>query len=173
MIESERLVLRPLRTADAGWITQEISVPEVHRWLTTPPMPYTRADGEEFVAKFADDRRFGVITTGGEPLGVVSITANAHRAGAPRPIPELGYWLKMAAWGQGYMTEAAQAFVAAFRATYQGPIDSGYLTGNDGSRRVLEKLGAVPMPAIQRRSEFFGRDVTVHRVRLPDEPHAL
>lgn len=167
MIDTERLVLRPLRIADAGWIAQEIAVPEVHRWLTTPPMPYTLADGKDFVGKFADDPRFAVITREGEPLGVVSITANAHRDGGPSPVPDLGYWLKTTAWGQGYMTEAACAFVAAFRESYEGEIESGYVTGNDGSRRVLEKLGAVPIGDFQRRSEFHGRDVTVHRVRLP------
>jgi len=167
MIDTERLVLRPLRMADAGWITQEIAVPGVHQWLTTPPMPYTLTDGADFVGKFADDPRFAAITREGEPLGVVSITANAHRDGAPAPVPDLGYWLKTAAWGQGYMTEAAGAFVAAFRESYEGVIESGYLTGNDGSRRVLEKLGARPIGGLQRRSEFLGRDVTVHRVRLP------
>ena len=39
MLRTKRLVLRPLRAGDEGWITRHIADPEVHRWLTSVPHP--------------------------------------------------------------------------------------------------------------------------------------
>ena len=57
---------------------------------------------------------------------------------------EVGYVLDSRAWGQGYATEAAAAFIDIAAAHY-GVTELGAITlkGNDASTRVLEKNGFV------------------------------
>lgn len=57
---------------------------------------------------------------------------------------EVGYVLRQDAWGQGYATEACEAFIQIAAEGY-GITELGgiTLTGNDASTRVLEKCGFV------------------------------
>ena len=102
-IKTERLVLRCLQADDAGWIAREIANPNVHRWLTTPPMPYRLDDAVDFLSRFAGDPGYRAIVHRGSPQGVISLGTTNGRS------RELGYWLQESAWGQGLMSEAAQA----------------------------------------------------------------
>jgi RimJ/RimL family protein N-acetyltransferase len=57
-------------------------------------------------------------------------------------ILELGYHLRRDCWGRGLATEAAQAVVRfAFDTLGVRALFAGHHPANDGSRRVLEKLG--------------------------------
>ena len=86
-IATERLNLRLLRAADAGWIATEISQPEVHQWLTSPPYPYRLEHAHAFLADVAGAPFFRAIERDGDPLGVISIgTSNNDE-------PDLGYWI--------------------------------------------------------------------------------
>lgn len=120
-------------------------------WLAPVPYPYGRADFAVFLRDFAragetyaisDEGGFAGIITGGE---------------------ELGYWLLPRAQGLGYATEAARAVLSAWFAAGGGNVVSGYLEGNHGSARVLEKLG------------FFetGRDMVYCRSRDRILPHVF
>ena len=53
-----------------------------------------------------------------------------------------GYWYDTQHWGKGYATEAGRAALDyAFTYSDRTEIPSGYFAGNEGSARVLEKLG--------------------------------
>lgn len=171
MLRTSRLTLRPLQAGDAPWIAREISDPEVQRWLTSPPHPYRLADARTFLAGFSGRDWCCAIEFEDAPRGVISI-ARACEFVATRPAePELGYWLARDAWGQGLMTEAASALVARYFATAgAAEIHSGWIEGNGGSQRVLDKLGARRTGRTERRhAGFLGREVPVIRVRL-DRP---
>ena len=55
---------------------------------------------------------------------------------------ELGFHLKREQWGKGYATEAAKAVIAyAFETMKAENLIAGHHPQNDGSRKVLSKLG--------------------------------
>ena len=68
--------------------------------------------------------------------------------------PEIGYWLGVPFWGNGYATEAARALIDhAFGDLGYAVLTAGARVSNPASRRVLEKcgfqwtgIGAVPHP---------------------------
>ena len=58
------------------------------------------------------------------------------------PAPELGYWLGLSYWGQGFATEAARAVIDyAFADLKLESIQADARVTNPASRRVLEKCG--------------------------------
>ena len=68
-------------------------------------------------------------------------------------VAELGYRLRRSKWGQGFATEGASALLNwAFDANLYDKVVATTLTVNQGSRRVMEKIGlcyshTVPVPA--------------------------
>ena len=141
-IETERLLLRPLRFADAAPIAEGLADLEVARWLARVPHPYRLIDAERFLTWAAgsaarrEERLFAI--DGGEGLiGIVSLISLGRA-------PVLGYWLAKSSWGAGLMPEAAAAVVDdAFLDPTVREIRSGVFEGNERSMRVQEKLGFV------------------------------
>lgn len=158
-LRTERLLLRPLRSADAGWISQEIARPEVQRMLPAVPHPHRRADTEKWLAGRSRWPGNYAITRGGAPLGVVTLAlANG--------VPELGYWLARAAWGQGIATEATRAALARHFAMSRTQVPSGHIIDNLASRAVLLKLGFVDIGLLFCDSRYRGHSVVVRRMVL-------
>jgi len=55
---------------------------------------------------------------------------------------ELGYWIGVPYWGQGFATEAANAMIAfGFDTLRLNEIYAHHFAGNIASQRVLEKIG--------------------------------
>jgi RimJ/RimL family protein N-acetyltransferase len=158
ILRTARLTLRPPQDDDAEWIAREIARPEVHQMLTSPPRPYGLADAKGWIGSTLDKDGVYVICAG-TPLGIVDL-------GRGNGEQELGYWLQTGAWGQGYMTEAAQSLVAEWFGAYDGDLVSGHLVGNSGSAGVLRKLGFGYEASLMRHSGFWGREVEVQRMRL-------
>lgn len=157
-LKTARLTLRPPMAEDAGWIAQEIARPEVHAMLTAPPRPYSLADAHDWLAAVAQRRGQYVIEAGG-PVGVVTVESLTRG-------PELGYWLRLSAWGHGYMTEAVRAVIGEHFAASDLPLVSGHLTANAGSAAVLRKNGFRYTGVVRRMSGFHGREVDVQRMVL-------
>jgi RimJ/RimL family protein N-acetyltransferase len=58
------------------------------------------------------------------------------------PAPELGYWIGVRFWGQGYGTEAVRAVIDwAFTDLGHDALQAGARVTNPASRRLLEKCG--------------------------------
>ena len=157
-LQTARLMLRPPRGDDAAWIATEIATAEVHAMLTAPPKPYRLADAIGWLASAKSAPGHYVIVTD-EPIGVVTLES-ATRG------PELGYWLRKSAWGQGYMTEAARAVVAEHFLDGAPDLLSGHLTGNTASAAVLGKLGFRSAGTASHFSGFYGHEVEVQRMVL-------
>jgi RimJ/RimL family protein N-acetyltransferase len=162
-ISTARLVLRPIRAADAEAICRQIGDWEVMRWLSQPPWPYSLQDAIDFIqsrsASSLTETTFA-ITQGEVLLGVVDLRMNPASRSQRGPGPNLGYWLGRRHWGNGYMTEAATALIAhAFAGEIGDTIYSGAFADNEASLRVQEKLGFVRdgetiLYALPRREEF-------------------
>ena len=145
-IRTKRLLLRPLRKGDAERVFVAFNNWEVVRRLAAPPWPYTIEDTRAFVARRITVRSeptdaLYVIELANAVIGGIDCTPRWRRPGAE---PILGYWLAQPFWGNGYMTEAARAFVEKLFASGVGDrIRSGAFTDNPASLRVQEKLGFV------------------------------
>lgn len=136
-IVTQRLSLRPLSAEMADDVVAGLDDFEVARWLARVPYPVVRADVEARIAQVAAERLpYWGIYHGARFCGVIS--NDTH----------LGYWLRRDAWGQGIMTEAARAVLAAhFSRPDAPPVGSGHFLGNAASAAILQKLGFSPSGA--------------------------
>ena len=153
IIETKRLLLRPLELGDAAEQARLIADWEVIRWLTSPPWPYRLEDAEWFIGDESSDGSYGIFHQD-RLCGVVGISE------------ELGYWLGAEFHGQGFMTEAAGGVVADFFENGGEVLGSGYLLGNDPSANVLKKLGFEPNGTRTELSRPLAREVTLQKVSL-------
>lgn len=118
--------LRPWAPTDAPFVFTTCQDPQIQRW-TRVPVPYTEADGVEFVGSFARavwaDRSglaLAVIDAAtGDPLGAVGIVSADHE----HAIAEIGYWVAPAARRRGAARRALQLL-------------RDWCTGPGGFRRV-------------------------------------
>lgn len=145
-IQTERLLLRPLRSSDAEPLFAQFADWEVIGWLGTPPWPYSRDDAHSFTAlqlsRPPAATGYLAILLGDALIGGVDAGSRGPTDTPSPRSPTLGYWLAQRHWGRGYMTEAARAYVArVFARTAIDTIYSGAFVGNGASLRVQEKLG--------------------------------
>lgn len=138
-IETERLRLRQMRMSDARRVARFCGDPDVGRMLAMTPLPYLDVAAEGWIMTLSARRPlgrdfvFGVDLVGEGLIGVIG----AHLRGEEGH--EVGYWFGRPYWGQGFATEAAEAFVAQARTL--GPLHAGHFADNPASGRVLAKAG--------------------------------
>ena len=139
VLETARLILRAPTLADAKALAILVNDRRIAEMTTRIPHPNTLADTEGFLAtvnRGDGETAFLITTREGTLLGICGI---ARRTGQP---PELGYWLGVPYWGQGFATEAARAAIDhAFADFGYDALVSGARVSNPASRRVLEKCG--------------------------------
>ena len=139
VLETERLVLRPPRLEDAKAVAALASDRRIAENTLRIPHPYALADAQGFItaANAADDETVFLITTRAD--AVIGACGIATLDGET---PEIGYWLGVPFWGQGYATEAARALIDhAFGELGYNVLLGGARVSNPASRRVLEKCG--------------------------------
>jgi len=162
VLETERLVLRRPTLADVKAIVRAINDRRIAQNTARIPHPYTASDAEDFVnlvGSKPQDTSF-LITRDGEVIGGVGIDLGS---GAP----EIGYWLGVPFWGQGYATEAARAVIDyTFEEFGSAELRAGARVVNPASRRVLEKCGFQWTNVELQRVLSLGCSVPVDRFRL-------
>jgi RimJ/RimL family protein N-acetyltransferase len=95
------------------------------------------------------------------PIGVVGIDWREPDA------PELGYWLGVEYWGQGFATEAARAVIDfTFEEFDAEQLISGARVANPASRNILEKCGFQWCGVELHRFESIASSTPVDRFRL-------
>ena len=139
VLETKRLVLRAPRLEDAKTVAVLANDRRIAENTARIPHPYRMADAEGFIANAnqGDGEAVFLITLRDETIvGACGIVTAAE------PMPELGYWLGVEHWGQGYATEALHAVVDyAFTDLGHTAMQAGARVTNPASRRVLEKCG--------------------------------
>jgi len=139
VLETERLVLRAPRHEDAKAIAALINDRRIAENTTRVPHPYSLADAAEFIAaanQRESEATFAITTHDGDLLGMCGFDFRGD------PAPEIGYWLGLPYWGNGYATEAARAVIDyAFNDLGYDVLLAGARVTNPASRRVLEKCG--------------------------------
>lgn len=162
MIETERLLLRPLRVEDVNVFVALHEDERVNQFVGA--YSHQQAlERLELIERQWAERGHGLcaveLKSSGEFIGRCGLNFWEVFEEV-----ELGWTLKAEAWGRGYATEAARACTEwGFAA-----LDSDYFTamirpGNTASVRVAERLGFTPL----REDELLGNPVTVYSLNRP------
>ena len=158
-IETDRMVLRPLRPDDAMTIAERINDYEIARMLDRAPYPYALSDAEDFFEAYAAadptfDRVFLLEHRAHGPVGVLGFHEQPttwSKSGCALS-PELGYWIARPHWGRGLATEAVQGALAWARDDWGLRfVAAGHYVDNPASGRVLEKVGFLYTGEVQER----------------------
>lgn len=133
---TERLVLKPAGIEDKSRLVQLLGDPRVSENLSNVPHPYTEQDANDWLRLLPDRRATVNIFLANDLIGGVSLVAQ------PDGLYELGYWLGVAYWGQGFATEACQAMLNYAEDHLQyNLIRATVYQDNPASMRVLDKIG--------------------------------
>ena len=172
-LETDRLCLRPFTPADAGTVRALAGDARVAATTLNIPHPYPEGAAEGWIDTHAEaaalGRRyvFAIVRTSDAALlgGIALHVEAAHRRG------ELGYWLGVPYWGQGYMSEAARRVAAfGFEKVGLNRLQATYLPRNPASGRVMEKVG-MTYEGTLREYAFKGdtpEDVTMYAMLRAD-----
>lgn len=145
MLETERLILRPMEEADAPAILPFVIDGDVAYNLTRVPHPYPEEELVPFIRKSlaAMERReqFDMVVVLKETGGVIGVCA-LDDVSWQHMRAEMGYYLGKPYWGQGYMTEAAKRMLEfGFHELGLERIHAYCFVRNTPSAHVLEKIG--------------------------------
>jgi RimJ/RimL family protein N-acetyltransferase len=137
VLKTDRLVLRAPHPVDALAMAKLLADRRIAINTARIPYPYGVDDAEQFIAAVnrLDGEATFVLTLDAAPIGVCGVEP---RQGGP----EIGYWIGVSYWGQGFATEAARAVIDhAFGELAHETLQAGARVSNPASRRVLEKCG--------------------------------
>jgi ribosomal-protein-alanine N-acetyltransferase len=139
-LETTRLRLRPFNDADIAELVPLIGAREVAATTLRIAHPYTEQEARDFLARSHgdDEVRLAVTQRHGEQLcgGIGLRLALEHQHA------ELGYWIGVPYWGQGYATEAARELLRyGFEDLGLHRIFASHFKHNLASGRILVKLG--------------------------------
>jgi RimJ/RimL family protein N-acetyltransferase len=166
-IRTRRLLLRPLWPEDVKAIHDGLNDWEVIRWMASPPWPYLLGDARHFIELVTAEAPlpiFAIVPREPEiqkPMGVIGL----HDAGG---VLELGYWLARSLWGQGLISEAAEAVLElGFLGLGHNQLIASYRLGNKRSSAVLERKLGFELTCIEEGwSEPYQSAVDYQRLRL-------
>jgi len=163
VLETERLVLRQPTLADVKAISRLADDRRIAENSRRLPHPYSQDHALEFVRGIADGNRETVflIENNHTPIGMVGVDWREQAT------PELGYWLGVEHWGQGFATEAARAVIDfTFEEFDAEQLISGARVANPASRNILEKCGFQWSGVELHRFEALGSSTPVDCFRL-------
>lgn len=145
VLETKRLILRPMTEADTQGIFDYCSDPEVAKYVTWEAHK-TLKDSENFV-KYAQQnyrkKRYEpyAIAFKEKPEQIIGTVGFFWVSERSKSI-EIAYALARPHWGKGYMAEASHRVLThAIKEVGVQRIQSRCLVENIGSARVMEKLG--------------------------------
>lgn len=143
VIDTSRLVLRPLRPSDAGMMAHYMADRRVAEGTQGIPHPLPPGTAEAYVNRaLQEEREEDVWAIDGsahrlaELLGIISLTR------LDRNQSELRYWIGPGFWNTGFATEAVRALVEA-NPHQSGTMFAEAFQDNPGSARVLTNCGFV------------------------------
>jgi RimJ/RimL family protein N-acetyltransferase len=168
-LSGRRLVLRPWVGSDVSALVAGLNDPDVERFLTTPPYPYTEADAERFIEKWAPDvwagggAEFALDLGDGRAIGSIGVSVEKDDRAA---VGRVGYWVARASRGHGFAAEAL-GVLAAWAASNLGLcLDRQELVhdlANVASCRTAVKGGFQPEGlTVARHRDGSPRDVELH-----------
>ncbi|MCR4671616.1 MAG: GNAT family N-acetyltransferase [Lachnospiraceae bacterium] len=171
-METERLIIDPIRGTDKEDYFINIS--------------HDKQVLETFICRYADSLEEFDFSTypGRQDLFAIRLKETGRLIGIilyfdeKEDSCEIGYGIGSAFWNQGYATEAVRRFLEyLFREKGMHTVYASFFTGNDASRRVMEKCGMTYDHFSEKELTYLDapRDLTyyaIHRkyITLRDEP---
>ena len=141
VIETDRLILRPLRRSDAGLLEMYGADERVARMTRSIPHPLPPGATDAFIARSLSDGRVedvwvldGSVFGLGELLGLIALER------MDREQSEIGYWIAPAFWNTGLASEAVRALVEA-NPHNDKTMFASVFQDNPASARVLTNTG--------------------------------
>lgn len=143
-IQTERLVLRPIRESDIDAISQTLKDEETVYMLAYMPWPFTKEKTVQYLKNISKSMEWSysmywaiTLPQQDKVLGIIGLTLELEHDKAI-----MHYWLDRNSWGHGYMTEAARYVIDfVFRDLELNRLEINHMSINSRSQRVIEKCG--------------------------------
>ena len=144
-LETQRLLLRPLTLHDAPALSRLAGRREIADTTISIPHPYAEEQARQWIAETADlfpKGKSAVFAMQLKREGQLAGTIGLRDIDAEHSQAELGFWVAVECWGQGYATEAARAVVGfGFEQLGLNRIYAHHMVRNPASGRVLARIG--------------------------------
>src|SRR5262249_23629475 len=135
VLETERLLLRAPCIEDAKAIAKLANDRRIAENTARIPHPYGIADAKAYIAWAKETRSETAFLVTLDDDVIIGACGVGHAEGEN---PEIGYWVGVRYWGNGYATEAARAVIDyAFERFGYDELHSSARVTNPASRRVL------------------------------------
>ncbi len=159
-LETPRLAIRPFTLADAPAIQRLAGAREVAAGTLRIPHPYPEGAAEAWVLSrrgaFDRDEELSLAIArpeDGAVLGAIGLMLAPEDRHA-----EVGYWIGVPYWGEGYATEAARALIAwGFETLGLARIHASHDGNNPASGAVLRKAGMTLEGRLRRHACKWGQ----------------
>ncbi|WP_347715619.1 GNAT family N-acetyltransferase [uncultured Actinomyces sp.] len=171
IIHTQRLCLRPWSDADAPALFELARDPRIGMLCGWKPFELID-DAREALSTVlvANDSYAVTLSSTGELVGSIALRVDADSPEAT--VADIGYWIGVPYWGNGYASEAGRAIIERAKELGVETIILKYFDGNDASRRVSEKLGFT-WRSREEGVEYplIGKRLTVHCTELALAAH--
>lgn len=145
-LKTNRLILRPWREADAESLYEYAKDPAVGPVAGWPVHTSVENSREIIRTVFAAPETYAVCRReDDQAIGCAAITIGPEsNLKLPQTEGEIGYWIGVPFWGQGFIPEAVRELIRrGFEDLKLDKLWCGYFEGNIKSKRVQEKCGFV------------------------------
>ena len=158
-METQRLILDAIRETDKADYFENITHDK--KVLETFICPYTETMEElDFTRYLSDERLFAIrLKETGRLIGII-LYFDATDTSC-----EVGYAIGARYWNRGYVTEALRRFLDfCFEEKGFRTVRASFFTGNEGSKRVMEKCGMRFDHVAEKELSYLGieRDLTYY-----------
>jgi [ribosomal protein S5]-alanine N-acetyltransferase len=172
-LTTKRLVLRPFQLEDAPVVKELAGAREIADTTSLIPHPYTEENAVNWILTHREAFEKGktlnlaiTLPPGGEVVGAIGLGIDQHNL-----LAEMGYWVGVPYWNQGYCTEAARAVLAyAFETLGLNRVEARHMTRNPSSGRVMEKIGMQFEGKLRQQIQRWGvfEDANIYAILRED-----
>ena len=167
VLETKRLTLRAPCLEDAKTVALLANDKRIAENTARIPHPYKLSDAESFIGAVNKGEEALFLITARDGVNKGAILGACGFVTQEKPVPELGYWLGVEHWGQGFGTEAARAAIDYyFEEFHAEQLFAGARVTNPASRNILEKCGFQWSGVELHRFESLGCSTPVDKFRL-------
>ena len=144
VLHTDRLVLRPFSLHDARDVQRLAGEHAIAATTLTIPHPYEDGMAEEWIGGHQERYDAGesvvfaiTLQENGALIGAIGLEFRREHGRA-----EIGYWVGVPYWNQGYCTEAAREILRyGFETRGLNRIFATHFSGNAASGSVMQKIG--------------------------------
>ena len=160
IVETERLILRPLELTDAPDIQRLAGDRDVASTTRYIPHPYEDGVAEAWIAASQKKTAAGemvnfaiILRSDSSFMGVIGLHLDADGRAA-----ELSYWVGKPFWNQGYATEAVTATLRhGLEEMGLKRVYAAHFARNPASGRVMQKAGMLHEGFLKAHTEKWGK----------------